>query len=109
MDSLLAGVGQENQTPKQSINLEEPKEEKIPPVDMFNNPFARNPIFGDNVKEESKISATTPKYTLNESINLVRETLRKIENSGFKVESTETDLANNYQITIKIAKENNEN
>ena len=49
---------------------------------MFNNPFARNPIFGDNIKEDSPITNQTPKYTLNESINLVRETLRKIENSG---------------------------
>ena len=106
MDNLLAGV--ENQNTKQSINLEEQSNDKpdIPPVDMFNNPFARNPIFGDNIKEDSPITNHTPKYTLNESINLVRETLRKIENSGFKVESTETDLANNYQITIKIAKEN---
>lgn len=106
MDNLLAGV--ENQNTKQSINLEEQSNDKpdIPPVDMFNNPFARNPIFGDNIKEDSPITNQTPKYTLNESINLVRETLRKIENSGFKVESTETDLANNYQITIKIAKEN---
>ena len=106
MDNLLAGV--ENQNTKQSINLEEQSNDKpdIPPIDMFNNPFARNPIFGDNIKEDSPITNQTPKYTLNESINLVRETLRKIENSGFKVESTETDLANNYQITIKIAKEN---
>ena len=106
MDNLLAGVKEEKEMSKQPITLEEPKEEKVPPIDMFNNPFASNPIFGDNIKEETKVSSTTPKYTLNESINLVRETLRKIENSGFKVETTETDLANNYQITIKIAKEN---
>ena len=106
MDNLLAGVKEEKEMSKQPITLEEPKEEKVPPIDMFNNPFASNPIFGDNIKEEPNVSSTTPKYTLNESINLVRETLRKIENSGFKVETTETDLANNYQITIKIAKEN---
>ena len=110
MDNLLAGVENQNTNTNtnQAINLEDKKEaeEKIPPVDVFNNPFARNPIFGDNIKEESAVSISTPKYTLNESINLVRETLRKIENSGFKVETTETDLANNYQITIKIAKEN---
>ena len=106
MDNLLAGVKEEKEMSKQPITLEEPKEEKVPPIDMFNNPFASNPIFGDNIKEEPNVSSAAPKYTLNESINLVRETLRKIENSGFKVETTETDLANNYQITIKIAKEN---
>ena len=106
MDNLLAGVKEEKEMSKQPITLEEQKEEKVPPIDMFNNPFASNPIFGDNIKEEPNVSSAAPKYTLNESINLVRETLRKIENSGFKVETTETDLANNYQITIKIAKEN---
>ena len=78
-------------------------------LNTFNNPFAHNPIFRDNVKatEEQK-AALKPKYTLNESINLVRETLKKIEESGFKVDSEEMDLVNNYQITIKISKENNE-
>ena len=60
MDNLLAGV--ENQNTKQSINLEEQSNDKpdIPPVDMFNNPFARNPIFGDNIKEDSPITNQTP-------------------------------------------------
>ena len=109
MDNLLAGV--ETNDTKQAINIEESsnEKEKIPPVDLFNNPFARNPIFGDNIKEEQIQTSTSPKYTLNESINLVRETLKKIEASGFKIETTETDLANNYQITIKISKENNKN
>ena len=99
MDSLLAGVNNSNnqeQTPN------------IPQVDTFNNPFAHNPIFSDNIKEqENAVVNNKPKYNLNESINLVRETLKKIEESGFKVDSEETDLVNNYQITIKISKENN--
>ena len=81
MDNLLAGVNTNNNT---SVK-ETPS---VPSIDTFNNPFA-------------------PKYTLNESINLVRETLKKIEESGFKVDSEEMDLVNNYQITIKISKENN--
>ena len=102
MDTLLAGVtNKENNTSQE--------ETSIPSIDTFNNPFAHNPIFRDNVKatEEQK-AALKPKYTLNESINLVRETLKKIEESGFKVDSEEMDLVNNYQITIKISKENNE-
>ena len=99
MDSLLAGVNNSNnqeQTPN------------IPQVDTFNNPFAHNPIFSDNIKEQEKAENDNKhKYNLNESINLVRETLKKIEDSGFKVDSEETDLINNYQITIKISKENN--
>ena len=102
MDTLLAGVtNKENNTSQE--------ETSIPSIDTFNNPFAHNPIFRDNVKAtEEEQAALKPKYTLNESINLVRETLKKIEESGFKVDSEEMDLVNNYQITIKISKENNE-
>ncbi len=100
MDNLLAGV-----TTKENSH----QEQNIPSIDTFNNPFANNPIFSDNVKvNEEQQAALKPKYTLNESINLVRETLKKIEDSGFKVDSEEMDLVNNYQITIKISKENNE-
>ena len=99
MDNLLSGVNNEPASttpPSQSINT-------------FNNPFAHNPLFQDSI-QNNKITETNikPKYSLNESINLVRETLKKIEESGFKVDSEEVDLINNYQITIKISKENNE-
>ncbi len=102
MDSLLAGVNNSNN------NENKEQTPNIPQVDTFNNPFAHNPIFSDNIKDQENIIANNkPKYNLNESINLVRETLKKIEESGFKVDSEETDLINNYQITIKISKENN--
>lgn len=99
MDKLLAGVDQNNNSFQDN---------NIPSLDTFNNPFAKNPIFSDNVKSIEKEQVNNKsKYTLNESINLIRETLRKIEESGLKVDSEEIDLVNNYQITIKIAKENN--
>ena len=101
MDNLLAGVNTNNNT---SVK-ETPS---VPSIDTFNNPFAHNPIFSDNVKaSEEQQKENKPKYSLNESINLIRETLKKIEESGFKVDSEEMDLVNNYQITIKISKENN--
>lgn len=102
MDNLLAGVTNKDKNISEGSN-------SIPSIDTFNNPFASNPIFRDTVKtnEEQQI-ASKPKYTLNESINLIRETLKKIEESGFKIDSEEMDLVNNYQITIKISKENNE-
>ena len=100
MDNLLAGVNTKENNHQ---------EQNIPSIDTFNNPFASNPIFSDNVKaSEEQQNINKPKYTLNESINLVRETLKKIEESGFKVDSEEIDLVNNYQITIKISKENKE-
>ena len=94
MDNLLAGVE----------NKEEPK---IPTVDEFNNPFAKNPIFQDNISSINQTNESKPKYTLNESINMVRETVKKIEDSGFKTDVEEMDFLNNYQIVIKISKENN--
>ena len=100
MDSLLAGV---------KTNENKPLEDKnnIPSIDSFNNPFAHNPIFSDNIKVEEQQNETKTKYTLNESINLIRETIKTIEESGLKIDSEEIDLVNNYQITIKISKENN--
>ena len=100
MDNLLAGVNTKENNHQ---------EQNIPSIDTFNNPFASNPIFSDNVKaSEEQQNINKPKYTLNESINLVRETLKKIEESGFKIDSEEIDLVNNYQITINISKENKE-
>ena len=102
MDNLLAGVTTKENNPQEQSS-------SIPSIDTFNNPFANNPIFSDNVKaSKEEQSINKPNYTLNESINLVRETLKKIEDSGFKVDSEEVDLVNNYQITIKISKENSE-
>ncbi len=98
MDNLLAGV-----------NSNKTQDTSIPQVTSFNNPFASNPIFADNiVTNKDQENSNKPKYTLNESINLVRETLKKIEEAGFKVDSEEMDLVNNYQITIKISKDNSE-
>ena len=99
MDSILQGV-----------NASSPSEEEnnIPYVDMVNNPFARNPLFADDVQkiEESKMAKMepAPKYDLNESIELVRNAVKSIENSGFKVDTEEMNFDKNYQIVIKIAK-----
>ena len=94
MDNLLAEV-------------EKNEEPKIPAVDTFNNPFAKNPIFQDNISSINQTTEQKPKYSLNESINMVRETVKKIEESGFKTDVEEMDFINNYQIVIKISKENN--
>ena len=99
MDSLLAGV--ENKQEHPSPNP--------PSFDAFNNPFAKNPIFQDNVQSLTQEQVSKPKYTLNESINIVRDSVKKIEESGFKVDVEEMDFASNYQIVIKISKENNPN
>ena len=98
MDNLLSSVNNE-------LNQNEPQ---VPPVDTFNNPFAHNPIFQDNIISSEENKTDKPHYNLNESIELIRKTLKQIEESGHKVDSEEVDLINNYQITIKISKENNQ-
>lgn len=98
MDNLLSSVNNE-------LNQNEPQ---VPPVDTFNNPFAHNPIFQDNIISSEENKTDKPHYNLNESIELIRKTLKQIEESGHKVDSEEIDLINNYQITIKISKENNQ-
>ncbi len=100
MDNLLSSVNDGNDRPQETTNIE---------VDTFNNPFASNPLFKDTIlNKEEKEKNNKQKYTLNESIELIRKTLKEIENSGVKIDSEEIDLVNNYQITIKISKENNE-
>ena len=94
MDNLLSSVNNE-------LNQNEPQ---VPPVDTFNNPFAHNPIFQDNIISSEENKTDKPHYNLNESIELIRKTLKQIEESGHKVDSEEVDLINNYQITIKISK-----
>ena len=44
----------------------------------------------------------TPNISI--AINNTRDMIKTLENSGFKIETTEMDLADSYQITIKINK-----
>lgn len=98
MDSLLAGVTAPTKAEQSSI----------PYLDTYNNPFARNPIFQDDIAklegQKQSITPQKPVYTMNESIDLVRSTVKSIEESGFSVDVEEMDFAKNYQIVIKITK-----
>ncbi len=94
MDTLLAGM-----------NQQEDKTPPIAPVDPYNNPFARNPIFRQEVTEQNNQDQAAPKMTINESISILRDTVKKLEASGIKIDTDEMDLVNNYQIVIKIAKD----
>ncbi len=100
MDNLLSGINNSSSEPK------------VPALDTFNNPFARNPIFSDDVAklENSKAEEAQerPKYTFNESLDLIRDDVKAIEQSGFKVDIEEINFEKNYQIVIKILKDGNE-
>lgn len=98
-DSLLNVNRGENQVEEKT---------EVPYLDTYNNPFAHNPIFSDDVEkimgkkieEEKEI----PKLDFNDCLDVVRDAVKRIEQSGFKVESEEMNFEKNYQIVIKIAK-----
>ncbi len=98
-DSLLNVNGGENQ-------VEEKNE--VPYLDTYNNPFAHNPIFSDDVEKimgkKIEEGQEIPKLDFNDCLNVVRDAVKRIEQSGFKVESEEMNFEKNYQIVIKIAK-----
>ena len=98
-DSLLKVNRGENQ-------VEEKNE--VPYLDTYNNPFAHNPIFSDDVEKimgkKIEEGQEVPKLDFNDCLDVVRDAVKRIEQSGFKVESEEMNFEKNYQIVIKIAK-----
>ncbi len=99
-DSLLTANVSNTKSQEQKMD--------VPYLDTYNNPFAHNPIFSDDVEKimGKKIETVQEKPSLdfNGCLNTVRDAVKKIELSGFKVESEEMNFEKNYQIVIKIAK-----
>lgn len=116
LDALLSSsVTPTNNTPTPDslLNVNRGKnqvEEKneVPYLDTYNNPFAHNPIFSDDVEKimgkKIEEGQEVPKLDFNDCLDVVRDAVKRIEQSGFKVESEEMNFEKNYQIVIKIAK-----
>ena len=116
LDALLSSsVTPTNNTPTPDSLLnvnkgENQVEEKneVPYLDTYNNPFAHNPIFSDDVEKimgkKIEEGQEVPKLDFNDCLDVVRDAVKRIEQSGFKVESEEMNFEKNYQIVIKIAK-----
>lgn len=116
LDALLSSsVTPTNNTPTSDSLLnvnrgENQVEEKneVPYLDTYNNPFAHNPIFSDDVEKimgkKIEEGQEIPKLDFNDCLDVVRDAVKRIEQSGFKVESEEMNFEKNYQIVIKIAK-----
>lgn len=116
LDALLSSsVPPTNNTPTPDSLLnvnrgENQVEEKneVPYLDTYNNPFAHNPIFSDDVEKimgkKIEEGQEVPKLDFNDCLDVVRDAVKRIEQSGFKVESEEMNFEKNYQIVIKIAK-----
>lgn len=116
LDALLSSsvtTTNNTPTPDSLLNVnkgENQVEEKneVPYLDTYNNPFAHNPIFSDDVEKimgkKIEEGQEIPKLDFNDCLNVVRDAVKRIEQSGFKVESEEMNFEKNYQIVIKIAK-----
>ncbi len=76
--------------------------------DVFQEPIETFNIFGDPVEESINIveEEKTPKKNIGDEINKVRNIIDDIKASGFIVSSEEYDLNTDYQIVIKIKKDN---
>lgn len=116
LDALLSSSvtpANNTPTPDSLLNVnkgENQVEEKneVPYLDTYNNPFAHNPIFSDDVEKimgkKIEEGQEVPKLDFNDCLDVVRDAVKRIEQSGFKVESEEMNFEKNYQIVIKIAK-----
>ncbi len=83
----------------QEVSTSNNTEEKIETFDMFGDILTKEDI------EEKKKQENREKKNIGDQINRVRDSVRDIEDEGFKVELEEYDFEDVYQITIKIKKE----
>ena len=78
---------------------------QTPQVETFN-------MFGDiidpNAIKEADEPEAAKQLNIGDQINYVREVIENIKTNGFEVDTEEFDLADIYQITIKIKKPNKE-
>ena len=102
---------------REAIKASEEEQEETKKADYFEAPELISVDLPDSVQTnninsvslgtpESLIEVSSkPKNSMNEAIDMIRDSLEKIENMGIKVEKDEINLENSYQIVIKIEKE----
>ena len=73
-------------------------------MDPFQIPQVANPI-QESIKQESPLSKDEAHYSMQQAIEEVRALIDKLEKSGVKVEKDEMDFDKNYQIVIKLLKD----
>ena len=73
------------------------------PQEQFNNPL---PGFIDqqSFNQPNSTLANNPNNNINELVSMVRKAISEIDPTGSKIQTSELDLDNEYQITIKISK-----
>lgn len=101
---------------REAIKASEENQEETKKADYFEAPELISVDLPDSIQTNNinSVSLGTPetlievseksKNSLNEAIDMIRDSLEKIENMGIKVEKDEINLENSYQIIIKIEK-----
>ena len=108
----------ENQVQSFSLTDEDEFKEVEPVVPQFNQtinePINKSYMMNDDFKFdedgeiEVKLPSQEPATTVDMKtvINTIRECAKKIESFGYKIDTDEIDLADSYEVTFKIEKNN---
>ena len=104
-------------TPFQTSTLTDDGFKDLEPIQPFNpepvvEPVNKSYMMNDDIKfdEDGEIEVQLPRYNEPEKvdmktiINTIRECANKIEQYGYKIDTDEIDLADTYEVTFKISK-----
>lgn len=81
--------------------LPEDSQQEEPKLETLFDPMDQVELLDPDYEEKQKAAAG---LDLNNAINHIRTELENLTNKGFKIDSEESDLSNEYQIIIKIEK-----
>lgn len=85
------------------INVDIPTTDNTMPTKSVNLNQA-NYDLNNETKADSIININSSENILQDSIDIIRDTIKKIEEKGLKIDSDEMNLENSYQVVIKIEK-----
>lgn len=85
------------------INVDIPGEVATTPTNSVNLSQANYDLMNEN--NPIQTISFNHENSLQDSINIIREAIKKVESTGLKVDSDEMNLEKSYQVVIKIEKE----
>ncbi len=91
--------------PREVVNEEPANTESIETFDMFGDVISPDtPTPPRTINNQENTQTTEDKKSIGDEITEIRETAKKAEQAGFRVEMEEYDFEDVYQIVIKIKK-----
>jgi len=104
-------VSLEPETSIQEVSVSTPKveEEPLETFDMFGDVIPPEPVpaptpFSFGMNQDGEATAQPKPKNIGDQINSVRDTIKNVEQAGFRVEMEEYDFEDMYQIIVKIKK-----